>query len=192
MRPHRYANYNFENPPLLQIAADRVAAPLFTPGRFACLLDIAGLSESERVLDFGCGGGLGARIIAKRIGPKGKLTCVDVSGFWMGLCRRRLHRFDHVEFCLGDLRKLPVPDSAYDLVIVHRVLRFVQAEDRQSLVDCLAQKLSAGGRLLVCEKTAPRIGFEAHRIRKLAETAGLTETHAALEGAKYTALFVKS
>jgi ubiquinone/menaquinone biosynthesis C-methylase UbiE len=191
MRPHRYADYMFENPPLLQIAADRMAAPLFAPGRFARLMGIAELAEGERVLDFGCGGGLGARVIAKTIGPDGRLTCVDVSSVWMGLCRKRLRRFANAEFYLGDLEKLPVPDADYDLVLVHRVLRFIQAGNRQRVVDCLAQKLSLHGRLLISEKTEPRIGFEAHRIRKLAENAGLVETRAALKGARFTALFEK-
>lgn len=176
---------------MLQIAAERLLTPLLSPGRFARLLYFAGLSEGEHVLDFGCGGGIGARVIAKRIGPMGRLTCVDVSGFWIGLCQKRLRRFGHAECYRGDLRKLPVPDAAYDLVFVHRVLRVVGPGERQNVVDCLAEKLAPGGRLLICEKTAPRIGFEAHPIRKLAENAGLVETRSALKGARFTVLFEK-
>ena len=53
VRPHRYANYNFENPPLLEVAAERLISPLLGSGRFSRLLDAAKLSAGERVLDFG-------------------------------------------------------------------------------------------------------------------------------------------
>jgi ubiquinone/menaquinone biosynthesis C-methylase UbiE len=191
VRHNRYADYRFENPPLVQIVADRLVAPLLGPGRFSRLLDAAGLTEGERVLDFGCGGGIGAKTIAERIGPGGRVACVDVSGFWMGVCRRRLHRFAKVDFYQGKLQDLPVPDAAFDLVFVRFVLRFIGEKDRRSVFGALAAKLAAGGRMLVCEKTSPRGGIPAHTIRALAAAAGLTETHAALAGAQITLVFSK-
>ncbi len=191
VRPHRFANYNFENPPFLQIAAEMLLAPALGRGRFPRLLGAAELSRGERVIDFGCGGGIGARAIAGRIGPKGALCCVDVSSFWLGLCRKRLRRFSNVSFFCGDIRRLPLPDAAFDLVFVHRVLCFVPEADRQEVTASLAAKLSPGGRILICEKMLPHIGFEAHLVRKLAAEAGLAESFSARDGARFTARFVK-
>ncbi|MGD8366105.1 MAG: class I SAM-dependent methyltransferase [Desulfobacterales bacterium] len=191
MRHHRFANYNFENPPLLEIAAERLIAPLFGPGRFSRLLDAAGLAEKERVLDFGCGGGIGSRVIARRIGPGGALTCLDLSAFWLSQCRKRLRRFDNVTFLGGDIRKLPVPEAFFDLVFIHRVLRFIGDEERAPVIEALAAKLRPGGRMLICEKMSPQIGFEAHRIRKLATDAGLAETYSGRNGSRFTVRFEK-
>lgn len=192
MRPHRFANYNFENPPLLEILADRLAAPLLGRRRFARLLDRAGLVEGERVLDFGCGGGVGARAIARRIGPSGALTCLDVSSFWLAQCRKRLHRFDNVTFLRGDVRRLPVPEESFDLIFIRRVLRFIQKEDRHPVLAALAGKLRTGGRMLICEKMSPRLGFEAHLVRELATGVGLTESSSVRDGASHTACFDKT
>jgi ubiquinone/menaquinone biosynthesis C-methylase UbiE len=189
VRHHRYAGYRFDNPPLLQIVADRLAAPLIGPGRYGRLLDSAGLLPGHSVLDFGCGGGIGARTIAKRIGPGGKLACVDVSAFWMNTCSQRLRGFSNVDFYRGDLRELPVPDAAFDLVFVCQVLRFIADADRRSVFDALSGKIAAGGRMLVCEKTAPRSGLSPQTIRSLAAGAGLTEAHSALDGGQITLLF---
>jgi len=191
MRPHRFANYNFENPPLLEILADRLAAPLLGRRRFARLLDRAGLVEGERVLDFGCGGGVGARAIARRIGPSGALACLDVSSFWLAQCRKRLQRFDNVTFLRGDVRRLPVPEESFDLIFIRRVLRFIQKEDRHPVLAALAGKLRSGGRMLICEKMSPRLGIEAHLVRELATVAGLTESSSVREGASHTACFDK-
>ncbi len=192
MRPHRFANYNFENPPLLTLAAERLIAPLVGPGRFARLLDAAGLSTGERVLDFGCGGGIGSRAIARRIGADGALTCLDVSAFWLSQCRKRLSRFDNVTFLRGDIRTQPVPAAFFDLVFVHRVLRFIEPADRAPVVRALAEKLRAGGRMLICEKLSQRIGFEAPEVRKLAADAGLAEVYAARDGSRFTVRFDKA
>ena len=191
MRPHRFANYNFENPPLLALAAERLIAPILGPVRFPRLLDAAGIREGDRVLDFGCGSGIGARVMARRIGPSGALTCLDVSAFWLAQCRSRLRRFDNVTFLRGDIRKLPVPAAAFDLVFIHRVLRFIEGKDRAPVIAALAEKLRDGGRMLISEKITPRIGLEAHGIRKLAAAAGLVEAYSAQEGARYTARFGK-
>jgi SAM-dependent methyltransferase len=191
VRPHRYANYNFENPPLLEVAAERLISPLLGSGRFSRLLDAAKLSAGERVLDFGCGGGIAARVIARRIGPNGALTCQDVSAFWLGLCRNRLRRFDNVTFLRGDIRKLPVPEDAFDLVFIHRVLRLIEEKDRAPVIEALAGKLRTGGRMLICEKMSPRLGFEAHGIRKLATEAGLSEADSSRDGPRFTARFDK-
>jgi ubiquinone/menaquinone biosynthesis C-methylase UbiE len=191
VRPHRFANYKFENPPFLQLAAEILLAPLFGPLHFKKPLAAAALRKGDRVIDFGCGGGIGARAIAAGIGSRGSLCCVDVSGFWLKLCRKRLRRFGNASFFQGDIRSLELPEAAFDLVFVRRVLALIPEKERQAVVDCLAARLCPGGRMLICEKMLPRAGFEANLVRALAAGAGLVESHAARDGAQFTARFDK-
>jgi ubiquinone/menaquinone biosynthesis C-methylase UbiE len=98
------------------------------------------------VLDYGSGSGRITRHIAQRLAPEsGHLTCVDVSTVWMDVVKKRLKQFPNVDFKLGDIASLDIPDDAYDVVVVHFVLHHVDADVRQKNVSILSQKLKKGG-----------------------------------------------
>jgi len=111
-----------------------------------------GLRGDERVLDFGTGAGTPARYLATRLQRAGgHLTCLDVSQRWQAVARRRLRRFDHVDFVLGDVRTAQLDEGSFDLVFIHFVLHEIPAGERPATVRRLAQLLSEGGRLAIRE-----------------------------------------
>jgi len=156
-----------------------------------------GLTGSEWVLDYGSGSGRIARHIAERLAPEGgHLTCVDVSTVWMDVVKKRLKQYSNVDFKLGDIASLDIPDDAYDVVVVHFVLHHVDADVRQKNVSILSQKLKKGGRLFIRDPIREEHGTPAHEIRQLMANAGLHEREFHMEksfhmGPRYSGAFFK-
>ncbi len=156
-----------------------------------------GLTGSEWVLDYGSGSGRITRHIAARLAPRGgHLTCVDVSTVWMDVVKRRLKQYPNVDFKLGDIASLDIPDDAYDVVVVHFVLHHVNADVRQKNVSILSQKLKKGGRLFFRDPIREEHGTPVHEIRQLMSNAGLHERAFQMEkslhmGPRYSGVFVK-
>jgi SAM-dependent methyltransferase len=132
-----------------------------------------GLRGDERVLDFGSGAGTPARYLAARLQQAGgHLTCLDVSQRWQAVARRRLERFDHVGFLLGEVRTAPLDEGSFDLVFIHFVLHEIPASERAGTVRRLAQLLAKGGRLAMRE---PLSFISRDEIRRLMAASGLVE-----------------
>jgi SAM-dependent methyltransferase len=133
------------------------------------------LDGTERVLDFGSGPGSEATYLAGALDRGGRVTCLDVSPTWLGEARRRLRRFDNVDFLLGSASEVGLPAAAFDVVLAHYVLHDV---DRASLADsirALSSALRPGGRLVVVEPIGARHGFSADELSPLMGATGLIE-----------------
>ena len=163
-------------------------------GVYKDYVDRLGLKGNERVLDFGSGSGNPARFIAPLLKDGGRLTCVDVSRVWMDVARKRLRRYSNVEFKLGDIAALDLPDAGYDIVFVHLVLHDIAAADRPRIVQHLARKLERNGRLFVRE---PLRIIAPDEIRHVMRQSGLEEiassiTNVKTQGNMYEGVFVIS
>jgi ubiquinone/menaquinone biosynthesis C-methylase UbiE len=134
------------------------------------------LRGDERLLDYGSGSGAAARHLAKRLTAGGRLTCMDVSERWQASLRKVLRAYPHVDYRLGDVRVMQLPEASFDVVLVHWMLHDVAPADRPSIVAELARLLRPGGRLFVREPTSSRHGIPAAEARKLLAGAGLAET----------------
>lgn len=79
-----------------------------------------GVAEGDRVLDAGGGTGTGALLAAQRVGPRGRVTVVDLSEGMLNVAREKAARAglsERMEFRAGDLLALPFPDESFDAVI---------------------------------------------------------------------------
>ena len=181
--------------------AEAQAARLFTNlllsplyGRFVDDMDLRG---DERVLDYGSGSGAAARHLARRLERAGHLTCVDVSARWQAVLRRVLRAYPAVEFRLGDVRTMELPEAGYDVVLMHWMLHDVPPWDRPPILAELARLLRPGGRLFSREPTSSKHGMPAAEVRRLLAAAGLTETQGVegslrLIGPYYRGVWTKS
>lgn len=165
--------------------------PLY--GRYVAQM---GLRGDERVLDYGSGSGAAARHLAKRLDVAGRLTCMDVSARWQAVVRKVLRARPEVEYRLGDVRTMGLPEGSFDVVLVHWMLHDVAPADRPSIVAELARLLRPGGRLFTREPTASRHGIPAAEVRSLLAGAGLDETlgaegKAPVIGVHYRAVWTK-
>jgi SAM-dependent methyltransferase len=97
----------------------------FVPAIFAewapRILDAAGVSPGDRVLDVACGTGVVARLALERVGPSGKVVGVDLNDAMLAVAARIEPR---VEWRQGDAAALPVPDRAFDSVTCQMAMMF--------------------------------------------------------------------
>ncbi|HEY0778199.1 MAG TPA: methyltransferase domain-containing protein, partial [Gemmatirosa sp.] len=77
---------------------------------YDAVLDALAIGRGTRLLDAGCGAGMGAMLAAAR---GATVTGVDASDALLAIARERV---PDGEFRRGDLEALPVPDAQFDAV----------------------------------------------------------------------------
>lgn len=113
----------------------------------------ATLRAGETVLDLGSGGGLDVFLAARRVGPKGRAIGLDMTPEMIALARRNAkdakdehgRPLENVEFHLGTIDQIPLPDASVDCVISNCVINL--APDKKAVFREIARVLKPGGRL---------------------------------------------
>jgi ubiquinone/menaquinone biosynthesis C-methylase UbiE len=136
-----------------------------------------GLSGTERVLEFGSGGGCMSRVLARTLSPEGSLSCVEISAYWIEKARQRLKVFTNIEYLQGDITRMSVPENHFDAVIIHFALHDVEPASRIDVVHALAKCLRPEGTLFIREPAKPEHGMPLSEIRALMQDVGLREIH---------------
>ena len=130
------------------------------------------LRGDEHVLDFGSGSGICSRHIAARLRRGGgQLACVDISHNWMKVIRKTLRRYNNVSYHLGHLTEVDLPDSTFDMVVIHFVLHDIPENERLCVLHSLARKLKPEGRLIAREPQGE--GLSLIDLQNLADAARL-------------------
>jgi ubiquinone/menaquinone biosynthesis C-methylase UbiE len=173
---YKFKLADFEHPSLLFVLEDGLKSLIGGPLLYNSYIKSYGLKGDERVLDFGCGGGTASRSLAGYLNRGGRLTCLDISHYWIEKARKRLARYDNVEFRVGDIRELEIASDSFDVISIIHVIHDIPPEDRQATVLALARVLEAGGRVWVREPIKKSHGMAASEIRRLFAAAGLAET----------------
>ena len=191
MNDSDHKQYDFENPSILFILEDKLKGVLGGPLLYNTYFKIFGLKGNERVLDFGCGGGVGSRCLANLLIEGGYLTCVDTSSYWIEKARKRLKKYSNVEFKTGDIRELGIQDSSFDVISTFHVIHDIAPAYRQDIVKALSQKLKAGGLFFIREPVKESHGMPAGEIQTLFSSAGLKETEHKETRSEYMGVFMK-
>jgi SAM-dependent methyltransferase len=189
MGSYVYNQIDFEHPSFLFILEDKLKGLLGGPFFYNSYLKTFGLNGSERVLDFGCGGGTGSVCLAKLLNTSGELTCVDVSKYWIDKARHRLRRYGNAKCLVGDIGELDIPESSFDVISIIHVVHDIAPTQRQSVTDRLASLLDRHGKLFIREPIKESHGMPVAEIVTLLTNSGLSETQANVSKSEYRGIF---
>lgn len=116
---------------------------------------IAGLQEGEVVVDLGSGGGFDVFIAGRKVGPRGRVIGVDMTPEMIAKARRNQRTYTertglaNVEFRLGEIEHLPLPDASVDVVISNCVINL--SPEKHQVYAEVARVLRPGGRIAVSD-----------------------------------------
>ena len=114
-------------------------------------LAFSALKEGDVVLDLGSGAGFDSFLAARRVGKTGKVIAVDMTPEMIANARAnaKAGKYDNVEFLLGDIEALPLPDCSVDVAISNCVINLVP--DKEKVFQELNRVLRPGGRFMISD-----------------------------------------
>lgn len=181
---------NLPCPPWLGILLENpIRHLLYGPGATIARL---GLQPGQRVLEVGPGTGVMSVPVARHLGPRGQLVCLDIQPRMVAALNRRLQAagIRNASAIVGDACSLPFAAEEFDAAFFVTVLG--EIPDRQRAVAEAARVLKPGGILAFTEIILDPHYQSRSTLRRLCQEAGLVEVATSGNWFVFTMRFVKA
>jgi ubiquinone/menaquinone biosynthesis C-methylase UbiE len=134
------------------------------------LVDAAGPTDGDRVLDLACGTGIVARIAAQRVVRKGRVWGIDLNPGMISVARS-LPAFEGapIEWVEGSALAIPLRDASVEVVLCQQGLQFFP--DKARAVREIRRILVPGGRLALSVWSSPGL-YNTAIVQALGRFAG--------------------
>jgi ubiquinone/menaquinone biosynthesis C-methylase UbiE len=192
MSDYKYNQVDFDNPSFFFVLEDTLKDYIGCPLFYNAYIKSFGLKGDEKILDFGCGGGTGAKCILKFLNTDGHVTCIDTSSFLMKRAEKRLKRYSNVECKLGDIRNLKIPDQSFDVIAIIHVMHDIEPAQRQAVANEISRTLKYDGSLFIREPIKKSHGMASEEIQNLFSVAGLSEVKYTRNKSEYRGKFISN
>ena len=120
------------------------------------IVELAGLSTTDRTIDIGCGPGSAVRLAAELV-VEGEAVGVDRAEPMVRIARRRSSRHPNTRFETGSAESLPFPNGVF--TVAWTAHSFHHWEDRSTGLTEMLRVLSPGGRAFILEQDGKKHGL---------------------------------
>lgn len=118
-------------------------------------LELAGVQPGQRTLEIGAGTGDQTLLLARAVGPDGRVVATDLSEGMLAVARARVEAagLGNVEFLAGDAGSLQLTEGSFDAAVSGFVLMLVAEPERVAAT--ALRLLSPGGRFVASVWSSP-------------------------------------
>ena len=112
------------------------------------------LQPGDKVVDLGCGTGLNFNILQQKVGPKGKITGVDLSAEMLEQAKSRSNKngWKNVELVQSDMAEFQIPDDTDGVL---STMAITMSPEYDEVIKRVSASLGKGKRMSIFELQKP-------------------------------------